>query len=367
MSDRAHAAAGPPSIERHDTPDAIAAEWDALADRVAAPPWLRPGWLRAWWPAFGRGRLEVLAVRRDGALAAVAPVHRRRGVLSSTTNWHSPGYGIVAGDAAARAALAGALLERRPRRLALHFLDPDSGDVHACAAAARDAGYRVRTRVEMRSPYIPTVGDLEAYVRQQRQGRKVLKELRRQRRRVERENDQPLRLRIEPRGQPLDEALAAMLELEGSGWKHRRRSAIRSREETRRFYEDVARWAAGRGTLRLAFLDVGSTPVAVDFLLEEAGALHDLKGGYAEEFRAYGPGKILLQELLQMAFDGPCDSLELLGSAEPYKLQWTDRVRERVLLQAFAPTPSGLLDDLAHRHGRPMAKRAIELARRARG
>jgi len=31
----------------------LAAEWDDLADRTSAPPFLRPGWFAAWEEAFG--------------------------------------------------------------------------------------------------------------------------------------------------------------------------------------------------------------------------------------------------------------------------------------------------------------------------
>ena len=42
-------------------------EWDALADRVAATPFMRPGWIAAWWRAFGSGKLEVLTARGAAA------------------------------------------------------------------------------------------------------------------------------------------------------------------------------------------------------------------------------------------------------------------------------------------------------------
>src|SRR5207302_10867648 len=38
-------------------------EWDELADRVAAPPFLRPGWIDAWCPAFAKAASPVREVR----------------------------------------------------------------------------------------------------------------------------------------------------------------------------------------------------------------------------------------------------------------------------------------------------------------
>jgi CelD/BcsL family acetyltransferase involved in cellulose biosynthesis len=153
----------------------------------------------------------------------------------------------------------------------------------------------------------------------------------------------------------------ALVRLEGSGWKERGGTAIASSPQTRAFYEEVARWAAERGMLRLAFLDVGSTPIAADLMLEDRGAWHTLKRGYDERYRAHAPGKLILEDLLRAACEGPIERLELLGSQDPYKLEWTDRVRERVLLQAFAPTPAGQTERVAQRFGRPLAKRALAL------
>lgn len=43
----------------------IAAEWRELAEHLDASPFARPEWLLIWWSAFGRGKLEVLALRDD--------------------------------------------------------------------------------------------------------------------------------------------------------------------------------------------------------------------------------------------------------------------------------------------------------------
>ena len=43
---------------------ALFSEWEALADGTGASPFMHPGWFDAWWHAFGRGRLEIVALRR---------------------------------------------------------------------------------------------------------------------------------------------------------------------------------------------------------------------------------------------------------------------------------------------------------------
>src|SRR3954453_8579953 len=84
-----------------DSFEPVAPEWDGLATRACAPPFLRPGWFQAWWNAFGRGRLEILTSRRGGTLVAVAPVYRHWGTLLAVANVHSPSYSFLADDAVA--------------------------------------------------------------------------------------------------------------------------------------------------------------------------------------------------------------------------------------------------------------------------
>lgn len=53
---------------------ALAAEWQALADRLGAEVFMCPDWQQIWWAHFGAGRrLACLVARHDGALVGVLP------------------------------------------------------------------------------------------------------------------------------------------------------------------------------------------------------------------------------------------------------------------------------------------------------
>ncbi|HKP91255.1 MAG TPA: hypothetical protein VJT75_14925, partial [Thermoleophilaceae bacterium] len=90
----------------HVLDDELRAEWDELADRTGAAPFLRAGWIEAWHGAFGLGELRTLTTRDDGRLTGILPVSARRGALVSPTDWHTPIFGPVAEDAGAGRALA---------------------------------------------------------------------------------------------------------------------------------------------------------------------------------------------------------------------------------------------------------------------
>lgn len=299
-------------------------------------------------------------LRNEGRPAAILPLARRGGALAGTANWHTPSFGILAADRAAAAELAGAVLAARPRRLALPFLLPDQPGLPEVLEAAGAAGFRLIVRTLERSPYVATAPGWEAYERTL--GRKLLGEVRRRRRRLEELGD--LRVEVHDGGERLAELLEEGLRVEAAAWKGARGTAIASDPATRGFYEAVARWLAGRGSLRLAFLRLDGRALAFDLAAEEGGRHYLLKTGYEPELRRFGPGMLLRHEMLRRSFDAGVESYEFLGADEPWKLEWASTFRELKLLQAFRPSPAGAADWAAWALGRPVARRALALARR---
>jgi CelD/BcsL family acetyltransferase involved in cellulose biosynthesis len=345
----------------------IAEEWERLADTANAAPFLRPAWTHAWWQAFGAGRLEIVTLR-DGhqgdSLVALIPLYQRLGRSLSASNWHTPQFGMVAADPGAAAALATALFERRPFELSLGFVDAAVPELALYRAAADAAGYRVLERTLERSPYVPTTGTWEAFARE-RLSRNRRSQLGRARRRLEREGR--IELEMADGRERLEELLTEAFRIEASGWKGAEGTAIASRPETLRFYREIARWAAAQGWLRLAFLRLDGQAIATMLLLETNDVLYYLKGGYDPAFERFSPGMALLGSVIEHAFAGAVERVDLLGGDERYKLAFTSDVKDKRRFQAFAPSPLGLLSRAAFQYGRPAARRALDLARRARG
>jgi CelD/BcsL family acetyltransferase involved in cellulose biosynthesis len=346
-----------------NTLEGVVDEWDELADRAeATSPWLRPGWILAWWRAFGRGGLEIVNVRREGRLSALVPLERRGDVLASTANYHTPSFGILAEDEDAARQLAQELVARRARRLHLAFVSAHTLSSSDLPSLARRGGYRTLERTLESSPYAETDGEWEAY-RSGLDG-KMLRELRRRRRKLDSRGR--VELAIEDGASMLDEILDEGFRLEAAAWKGQNRTAIISDPKTEGFYREVAHWAAHRGSLRLAFLRLDGQPLAFDFAVEEEKCHHLLKTGYDPAYRAFAPAMLLRYEMLARAFELRLRSYEFGGADEQWKLQWSDRTRKRLLIQAFARTPSGFVDWAAWTYGRAMAKRAVALAQRRR-
>lgn len=342
------------TIERHAAIASLAAEWDALADRLGADPFVRPGWIGAWTSAFGGGRVELLAARREGRLAGVLALVRRAGAARSPTNAHTPHFDVLAQDGPVARALVAAAIAERPRVLSLGYLDPADPGREAIEAIARESRWPVSRRVLLRSPWVAVEGDFDAYRRTR--DRRFLADLRRRRRRLAEEG--VVSLTVSTGADGVAAPLTEFLELEASGWKAQRRTAIAARYSTRSFYEAVAAWGATRGTLRLIVVRLDGRPLSAVFALEEAGALYLLKGGRDPAAARFSPGVLVLAAAIEHAFVAGLERVELGGGPDRYKLEWADDVRERVIVHACAPTSAGRLARVGIEHARPLAERA---------
>lgn len=341
-------------LEIHNAVSTLAAEWDALAVRVEAPPFLRPGWAAAWWDAFGTGRLEIVAIRRGGRLVAVLPLARRGVKLRSLTNDHTPLNGPLVEDRLATQALGRALKARRVAQVVLEWVDAESPLLRSSLDAM---GARVIARAMDRSPYVA----LRAGGRgiDHRLTAKRRSNLRRLRRRLEATG--AVTLDVRDGREDLDAFLGEGFRLEGAAWKSACGTSILACAASRDFYTAVARWAAAQGLLRLAFLRLDGEALAFDYCLEDATSHYLLKTGYAPAHRSEAPAILLREEMIRRAAATGLESYEFLGSDPPWRREWADACHERSRIRAYPPAPAGTTAWAVRRYGTPIAKRACRL------
>ncbi len=350
------------TVEWHDGFGALEAEWDELADALEAGPFVRPGWLEAWWAAFGHGTPTVLCARRQGALVALIPLQRGRGSLRSVTNWHNASSGLLAADDEAARALADALFASGSRSVSVSCLDTALPGHSALLESAVATSYRTLERVVERPPFASLEGSWEEYLAAVSKNARA--DVARRLRRLEEAGD--LVLEVEDGTERLDDLLREGFAVEASGWKGEQGTAIVSRLETLAYYTDGARWAAERGFLRLAFLRLDGAAIGFHLNVVADGVHCHVKGGYDPAFQQFSPGKVLHRLLLEQAFAAGLRRYDFLGSDEPYKLQWANDARELVRVQAFRNSPAGLVERAGYVYARPVAKRAVERARALR-
>ena len=328
---------------------AAATAWEELAERVGAAPFARPGWFEAWAKAFGEP-LELLTTEADGRLTGVLPYVRTAEGIRSATNPHTPSPGLLAEDEGAARDLADGLFSLGGQ-VSVGYLDSASAAI--LRDAARTAGCLVLTRPLAYRLFMELEAPWEAFERGLPS--RLVRDVRRRRRKLEELGE--VTLEISDGSDHLEALLAEGFRLEASGWKATQGTAIVSSQETQRFYEAIARWSAERGWLRLFFLHVGGRPIAFQLALEHGRTHYFLKGGYDPDDSAYSPGKLLLHATLAYALERGHARYELMGDVEPWKLEWTKTMEERVSLDAYRRTPRGLARYAARAYLRPLVRR----------
>lgn len=129
----------------------------------------------------------------------------------------------------------------------------------------------------------------------------------------------------------LDEAFS----IEASGWKGENGTAIDHDARLKRFFCDYAPAAARAGILRIFFLRVGGTGVAMVMAVEFAARLWILKIGFDQQWAFGSPGIVLMHETIKWAFSQNLEAYEFLGRDESWVHIWTDQVHEYVSYRSF--------------------------------
>ncbi len=319
----------------------LALAWDDLLARAADPsPFVSYPWLISWWEAYAGGsRMCLMAVWEGETLEGLAPLRlteeriygRRRRVLRFWYNPQAERINLLVSRERGRevlAALSAGLTDRLPRwdvaRLGLVVRDqPTTGRF---LEALNDAPVPVAVMDGHRSPYLLLPADaaeltagLSASARQT---------LARKLKRAERAD---FTVEVDRSAARLTDAF----DISGETWQHGRGTGIGSTAANRTFYEGVARRSAERGWLELAFLHYAGRPIAFEYNLIFGDTAFNLKLGYREDAREYSPGIVLKYRVLEHLIARGIACYDFMGEEEPYKLQWTDRVRQLSEIVAF--------------------------------
>lgn len=340
--------------------DAIVDEWDALADRLGATPFSRPGWFDAWLTAFAPDSPTLATAHRNGELVGVMPLARRNNALSSLTNWHTPRFEPLAVDADAARSLASAAL--RARRLSLSFVEAEAETTAAIVAEAAERGYVVHRRAAEASPEVEVTGSWDDYL--PTISKNMRREFRRRQKRLAEAGT--FAFEVHESADDLAQLVEEAFAVEAASWKGQSGTAVIADPVTLDFYQRVASWAGARGWLRICLMRLDGRPIASDFALESERIFYSLKGGYDPGYAEYSPGRLMDGLEIQRAHELGLRRFEFGGDPEHHKLQWRPRFRQLEYLDAFAPTLGGRLERLVVVEGGEAARRLRASARKLR-
>jgi CelD/BcsL family acetyltransferase involved in cellulose biosynthesis len=331
--------------------DALASAWSRLCDELQDnEPFFRPEWIRACIKAFFPNQQATLLSAWSGdRLMAVLPLLKERtwfsGLpvtrLSLVATVHSFRVGMVRREGAEGDEAVRALWEAIQQMPGWDVIDIayalEGGGLETLANTAQEAGFnvaRIRTSQALYLPIAPVVEKpkkdaLPPWLACTRP--KFRANLRRARRQLEEQGTLTLR-HIEDFDQ---DVLDKFYALEASGWKGQQGTAIICNQNTKLFYDEIAKAAAGNGYLSLDFLELNGRLIAAHYALIVGGRYFLAKAGYDERFHRYSPGQLLVHEILNETESRGLRELDFVGPATWDEGRWAAARRNHLHLFIF--------------------------------
>jgi CelD/BcsL family acetyltransferase involved in cellulose biosynthesis len=302
-----------------------ASQWRALAERANEPNgYYLPGWELAV-NACARGRTGVSALSAWGdAVPAQDGTACLIGLLPAISLWRAYGiplpalvgadpYGTLRTPVLARgmanhaaAQLLQAARKAGARALILRDITLDGAAMKAFAEVLRQGGMRPRLLQSHFRAALDATRDADQLLRDALGGKK-LKELRRQRNRLAEHG--PVRFDAARRPEEVASALEIFLNLEASGWKAKRGTALLQDDGDAGFVRRATQVLAESGQCEIASLHAGATPVAAAIVLRHQDRAFYFKLGIDERFAKYSPGVQLTLDLTRHLCADPAIAL----------------------------------------------------------
>jgi len=317
------------------------AEWARLAARAAEPnPFFEPDFiLPAARQLVASRRPTVLLARKriDGRMRMIGALplapSGRLGALGPARAWRDPlmalGAPLLDRDHAVEAfsAFLAWVGERRPRGLALH-MTPRTGP--AAAAIRRASQMRAADCLEFDDGARAALRGGTNLDQMISPGRR--KKFRRLRRRLAEQGEIVTRIAS---GAAVETEMEAFFELEASGWKGRRRTALASSIRTLALARGFLRGLSRENRCKIAWLELNGAPIAAAILLYAGETAFYWKVAYDESYADFSPGAQLMVDLSRLLLADPdftlVDSCALPGERSIEAI-WKGRRRVADLL-----------------------------------
>jgi CelD/BcsL family acetyltransferase involved in cellulose biosynthesis len=316
-------------ITRIHVLEALRDEWTALCDRSPrATPFQRPEWLLPWWRVFPPGEPWVLAVRKEGRLAALAPFLLYIKDGERTVAFCGGGVSDYC-DVVADPAEEDGAVQVLYAHLTAHRNRWDAGDFEPVPGeslllyATPPPGIEARTEPRDVCPVLDLpdrTGDLQDVVHTRQ-----LSNLRKYRRKAETLGE----LRLETVGDKgWEELLEILIGFHVARRSETGRSGLLDADGLRAFHGEVAAGFQVRGSLGLYALCLDGRPLAALYGLWEKDTFYFYMQGFDSAWAKLSPGVMVVGGVVEDVVRRGARRLDFLRGREPYKYWWGARDRE---------------------------------------
>ncbi len=323
------------------------ARWGELAaHRFESGPFVDEAWVLSWMEAYRPQEPVLLCGREGGKLVGLAALHRfterwagrEVRVLQSLTNVESPRFDFLSWQSRLdiEEQLWRGLCERgQADVIRLDHLPEESPTLTASLTVARELGWRPLVELMLPSPWRALLPPPVPW--DEGLARKFKANLRNRERRLQRLGQ--VMFEVVSRNGGDRRPLQIFYELEASGWKAARGTAIVQRPNVKAFYDCLVDRAAEH--IWLPILWVGDKPAAAQLVRVSGRTMFLLKTAYHPEFSPYAPGQLLTARLIHYGIENGMDVLDFLGENMTWKADWAPRLRQRYQLLLFSPSLIG--------------------------
>ena len=331
--------------------ESVAPWWDAVLARTAKPsPFASHAWLSSWWATYGSGaQLHLLRLEEDGRTAGGGAFYIRRRRLRGLLPVREL---RLVGDRHVGSEGLDLLVERGlegPARMALkhhlaaggapawdlaHFtglrpgavlLGDGSPGAHSWAQQVNRCPYLI---LPTDRPVAPLKKDFAARVARKSRGLLL------------RGGHRFERCETESQIGPLLEALFFYHQ---KRWVERGEKGSFAASAKRAFYEKVTPLLLRAGRLELFGIWDAERPRAVLFGASAGGTLFYLQSAFDAELGSFGPGNVLMFQILRQAQERGFERFDFMKGDEAYKFQWTQQEEPLIVHRSAAPGWRGSL------------------------
>lgn len=323
-------------------------EWTVLCEEGASnEPFFRPEWFVSFVKHF-EDEILLLTVRRDGRLRAILPLVKKNGKvhgvparkLQAVYNLNTPRFDLIHGaDETERAEIVKAIWNRiktlpKWSVLEMRLVKKDSW-LKDLLAAAESENYRAGIWQMDGAPFVtlPQGDDKEKLIEEHFKGLKksFRQDLKRRLIRLKERGEVEF---VVARGYS-PELLQKYFELEARSWKGRGGTAVACDQKAAGLHDDFARATAANNALFIYELKLDGETIAMSLNIRHDRQTVFWKTSFAEEYRRFSPGNLLIQEFTADAVRNNSSEIDMLSPANDYKKIWASGEREHVAFYVF--------------------------------
>jgi CelD/BcsL family acetyltransferase involved in cellulose biosynthesis len=317
--------------------EGLAPAWNDLV-RARGLPFISGAlWMHCFWEAFGDTDqdLTILSAYQDGRLVAVLPLIRTERMLrawSNVWNFHTPSLVFASEHPPLDAAEA--ILDRLLESSDVVDLRPVQPSTELCVGLV-DAAHSRRLSVVRNAAGGDAIIDLHGQWPAFR--RSLSQNLQSATARHQRQLQRLGELVFEEvsGGDRLPSVLQECFRLEAAGWKAQYGSPILSRQDTLRFYTQLAHRGAAAGAFAVYVLRLDGRLIAFEYCLRAGRRIDMLKIGYSQDLARYSPGNVLRYLILKTEIERGQVASYHMGHTSEWKLRWANRVDPLVRLTIY--------------------------------